>query len=79
LFLVKNPVFELLDQIAPELCLGHKITEQKSRIVTPLEFFGAIFMILFDRFLSFLLCFFVVLKAKFKTAEMGEILIADYT
>jgi len=36
-------------------------------------------MILFDRFLAFFLFFLLFLKAKFKTAEMEEILIADYT
>jgi len=41
-----------------------------------LEFCGGIFIILFDRFLEFFTLF---LKAKFKNAKMGEILIADYT
>jgi len=38
-------------------------------------------MILFDRFLAFFFYFVFgcFLKAKFKTAEMREILIADYT
>jgi len=39
-----------------------------------------VFMILFDKFLSFFYLFFLLfLKAKFKIVEMGEIMIADYT
>jgi len=34
-------------------------------------------MILFDVFLSFFIVFWLFLKTKFKTGEIGEILIAD--
>jgi len=40
-----------------------------------LKFFVGIFMILFDRFLSFFTLF---LKTKFKTAEMRKIIIVNY-
>jgi len=39
-----------------------------------------VFMILFDRFLSFFYFVFgLFLKAKFKISKMGEIMIANYT
>jgi len=43
-------------------------------------FWWYFFMILFDRFLAFFyFVFWLFSKAKFKIAEIGEILIADYT